>query len=82
MGLLHQLNNDLSIFGCTGSFLLHMGSLSLWRVGAALYLLTVAASLVEHRLSACGLQELLHVGSVAVARGLQSAGSVVVVHGA
>ena len=50
MGLLHQLNNDLSIFGCTGSFLLHMGSLSLWCVGAALYHLAVAASLVEHRL--------------------------------
>ena len=37
---------------------------------------------MEHRLRACGLQQLLHVGSVAVARGLQSAGSVAVVHGA
>ena len=45
-------------------------------------LLTAVASLVaEHGLQACGLQQLWHMGSVVVARGLQSTGSVVVAHG-
>ena len=45
-------------------------------------LLTVVASLVvEHRLQARGLQQLWHLGSVVVARGLQSTVSVVVVYG-
>ena len=45
-------------------------------------LLTVVASLVvDHRLQACGLQQLWHLGSVVVARGLQSTVSVVVVYG-
>ena len=45
-------------------------------------LLTAVASLVaEHALSACELQQLRHTGSVVVACRLQSAGSVVVVHG-
>ena len=45
-------------------------------------LLTVVASLVvEHRLQACGLQQLWHLGSVVVARGLQSTVSVVAVYG-
>ena len=44
-------------------------------------LLTAVASLVaEHGLQARGLQQLWHTGSVVVARGLQSTGSVVVVH--
>ena len=44
-------------------------------------LLIVVASLVaEHGLQARGLQQLWHEGSVVVARGLQSAGSVVVAH--
>ena len=46
-------------------------------------LLIAVASLVavaEHGLQECGLQQLWHVGSVVVAHGLQSAGSVVVVH--
>ena len=44
-------------------------------------LLTVGASLaVEHRLQARELQQLQQAGSVVVACGLQSMGSVVVVH--
>ena len=43
-------------------------------------LLIVVASLVEHGLQTCGLQQLWHMGSVVMARGLQSASSVVVVH--
>ena len=44
--------------------------------------LTAAASAtVEHRLQAHGPQQLWHMGSVVVARRLQSTGSVVVVHG-
>ena len=44
-------------------------------------LLTVLASLVaDHGLQACRLQQLWHLGSVVVACGHQSAGSVVVVH--
>ena len=35
----------------------------------------------EHGLQACGLQQLWHVGSVVLPRGLQSTGSVVVVPG-
>ena len=43
-------------------------------------LIAVASLVAEHRLQAHGLQQLRHMGSVVVARGLQSAGSVVVVH--
>ena len=43
-------------------------------------LIEVASLIAEHRLQACGLQQWL-VGSVVVARGLQSAGSVVAAHG-
>ena len=45
-------------------------------------LTVVVSPVVEHGLQACRLQQLWHMGSVAVARGLQSAGSVVAVHGA
>ena len=43
-------------------------------------LIAVASLVVEHGLQARRLQQLWHVGSVVVARGLQSTGSVVVVH--
>ena len=73
-------------FGCIGSFLLRVGfSCGEWGLLFIVVcgLLIVVASLVaEHRLQACGLQQLWHVGSVVVARRLQSAGSVVVAHGA
>ena len=45
------------------------------------FLIVVASLVVEHGLQACRLQQLWHVGSVVVAHGLQSACSVVVVHG-
>ena len=44
-------------------------------------LIAVASLAVEHRLQARRLQQLWHVGSVVVARRVQSAGSVVVAHG-
>ena len=44
-------------------------------------LIAVAFLVVEHGLQVLGLQQLWHVGSVVVTRGLQSAGSVVVAHG-
>ena len=44
-------------------------------------LIAVASLVVEHRLQVCRLQQLWHTGSGAVACRLQSAGSVVVVHG-
>ena len=44
-------------------------------------LIAVACLVVEHGLQTCGLRQLWHVGSVVVAHGLQSAGSVFVVHG-
>ena len=44
-------------------------------------LIAVASLVVEHGLKAHGLQWLWHTGSVVVARGLQSTGSVVMVHG-
>ena len=44
-------------------------------------LITVASLVVEHGPQARRLQQLWHVGSVVVARGLQSTGSVVVAHG-
>ena len=44
-------------------------------------LIAVASLVVEHRLQVHGLQQLWHVRSVVVARGLQSTGSVVVTHG-
>ena len=45
-------------------------------------LLTAAAALVaEHRLQACGLQQLQRMGSVVVTPGFKSVGSVVAVHG-
>ena len=44
-------------------------------------LIAVASLVAEHGLQARGLQQLWHVGSVVVARGLQSTGSVVVAHG-
>ena len=44
-------------------------------------LIVVASLVVEHGLQVCGLPQLWHVGSVVVARGLQSTGSVVVAHG-
>ena len=43
-------------------------------------LIAVASLVAEHRLQAHGLQQLWHMGSVVVARGLQSTGSVVVAH--
>ena len=45
------------------------------------FLITVASLAVEHGLQARRLQQLWCTGSVVVARGLQSAGSVVVVYG-
>ena len=61
-------NIDL-IYLCTGSFLLQSGILQFWRVEASLVgayrlLIAVASLVVEHRLQARGLQQLLHVGSV------------------
>ena len=44
-------------------------------------LIAVASLVVEHRLQVHGLQYLWHMGSVVVARRLQSTGSVVVAHG-
>ena len=44
-------------------------------------LIEVASLVAEHGLQACGLQQLWYMGSVVVARRLQSTGSVVVVHG-
>ena len=44
-------------------------------------LIAVASLVAEHGLQAHRLQQLWHMGSVVVAYGLQSAGSVVVVHG-
>ena len=44
-------------------------------------LIAVVSLVTEHGLQARRLQQLWHVGSVVVARGLQSAGSVVVTHG-
>ena len=43
--------------------------------------IAVASLVAEYGLQARGLQQLWHVGSVVVARGLQSTGTVVVVHG-
>ena len=43
-------------------------------------LIVVASLVAEHGLQACGLQQLWRTGSVVVARGLQSTGSVVVAH--
>ena len=43
-------------------------------------LIAVAPLVAEHGFQACGLQQLWHMGSVIVALGLQSAGSVVVGH--
>ena len=89
MGILVFLINlfYLFIFGCVGSLLLHSGFLQLRRAGATLHYGArdshcsgVSCSLVEHRLQARGLQQLWHTGSVVVARGLQSAGSVVVAY--
>ena len=58
--------------------------LQLWGVGATLQLpgagLIVVASPVEHELQVHGLQQLWLVGSAVAALGLQSTGSVVVVH--
>ena len=44
-------------------------------------LIVVASLVVEHGLQARGLRQLWHMGSVVVARRLQSTGSVVVAHG-
>ena len=44
-------------------------------------LIAVASLVAEHGLQACGLWQLWHTGSVVVARGLQSAGSMVAAHG-
>ena len=44
-------------------------------------LIAVASLVAEHGLQAHGLQQLWHMGSAVVARGPQSAGSVVVAHG-
>ena len=43
--------------------------------------IAVASHPAEHRLQACGLQQLQHAGPVIVARELQSTGSAVVAHG-
>ena len=71
-------------FGCVGSSLLHMGFLQLRRAGATLLQCAGFSSrwllVAEHRLQVHGLQQLWCVGSIVVARGLQSAGSVVMVH--
>ena len=57
------------------------GELGLLFVAVHGLLIAVASLAAEHGLQACRLQQLSHVGSVVVARRLQSAGSVVVVHG-
>ena len=67
-------------------FVASVGFLQLRRAGAILHcsvwLLIVVASLVaEYGLQARRLQQLWHKGSVAVARGLQNEGSVIVAHG-
>ena len=84
----------LFIYGCVGSLLLHAGfSLvaasrgysSLWCAGFSLRWLLLLRITGSRRaaFSSCGTrdQQLWHTGSVVVARGLQSAGSVVAVHG-
>ena len=59
-------------FGCVGSLLLHTGFLQLQQAGATLHCSAV---------SCCGAWALGMRASVVVACGLQSTGSVVVVHG-
>ena len=76
----------ICLFSCGGSSLLHSGCLWLWRVGLIFVvvcrlLIAVASLAVVRGLQACRLQQLQHVGSVVVALGLQSAGSVVVTYG-
>ena len=50
-------------------------------VAAQGVLIAVASLIAEHGLQVHGLQQLWHAGPVVVARGLQSAGSVAMVHG-
>ena len=75
------------IFGCVGSSLLHVGFLQWQQVGATLQCGARASHCdgffccTQHGLQARGLQQLQHVGSVAVAHGLQTTDSVVVAHG-
>ena len=70
-------------FGCAGPSLLRVGFLQLWRAGATLccgavcgLLIVVASLVVEHRLQACGLQQLWLAGSRAQARSLWRTGLV------
>ena len=67
-----------SIFGYIGSSLLRT-ALPLF-VAVHGLLIAVASLVAELRLQVRGLQQLWHAGSVVVARGLQSTGSVVVAH--
>ena len=69
----------LFIFGCIGSSLLCAGFLQLRQAGATLHC-SVRASHCSG-FSCCGAQALGTWASVVVARGLENAGSVVVVHG-
>ena len=66
------------ISGCGGSSLLHTGFLQLRRAGTTL----CCGALASHcgGFSSCGARSLGTRASVVVARGLQSAGSVVVAH--
>ena len=66
--------------------MLRTGPLQLRRAGATPHCSARASHcgaspIVEHGLRVCGPQQSWHVGPVVVARGLQSAGSVVVAHG-
>ena len=73
----------LAVFGlhcCTQAFS-SCGEWGLLFVEVCGLLIVVASLVAEHRLQAHRLQQLWHVGSVVVACGLQSTGSVVVAHG-
>ena len=71
---------ELGLCCCTRAFS-SCGEWGLLSVAVRGLLIAVASLVGEHGLQACGPQQLRHAGSVVVARGLQSTGSAVVVHG-
>ena len=72
----------MAVFGlhCCAQAFSSCGERGLLFVAVRRLLIVVASLVTQHGLQVCGLQQLWHVGSGVVARGLQSAGSVVVVH--
>ena len=70
----------LDLCGCARAFS-SCGQRGLLFIAVCGPLIAVASVVAEHGLQVRGLQQLCHVGSVVVARGLQSADSVVVAHG-